>query len=285
MIGFSVTVTLLMVLWGCFLRKKERQHAFQRFMLGDDTKRDQRSSIQWLARLFPFAPARSLSLIISSFLLPLIVGTVFGWVKQDGVILIVGVIVSILMPWLSYGWRSYWWKRRCRIQMKEALRLLSTAIRSGTTFVVALQRTAAEIAYPLHPLFVQAEKEIRLGVPEGKAFQRLIEQTGVKEYSIVALLIEFTIHKGGRLAYVLDDIASYQEEEEELVADLRSETTSYRTSAYILPLLMIGLIVLFWSSISPLLVQSWFLFMFIGALGLISMGFLLTIRIVRKLDV
>jgi Flp pilus assembly protein TadB len=134
-------------------------------------------------------------------------------------------------------------------------------------------------------LLLQAGMEIRLGKPEGEAFRTLVEQTGVDPFFAVAGLIELAILKGGKLTHILDDVGNYMEEVEVLLADLRGESFSYRMSAYLLPVLLFGLMVWFWPVIAPMLKHSWFFFVFMGALGFISTGILLTFRLVRKLDV
>ncbi|MCY9668731.1 type II secretion system F family protein [Paenibacillus alginolyticus] len=285
MIGLGISIVGLLILAGVWQQKRERWIAFRRFMLGSSAHPHDSIVLQWLERRFPFAPARSLPLIISLFILPVLLGIVMALSQQSWVPVLLGVAASLFGPWGTYSLKSYIWKRRCRNQMKDALRLASTALRAGTTFAEALARAALELPEPMSGLLLQANREIRLGKPEGEAFHKLAEQTGVSDFSSIAGLIELTIVKGGKLPYILDDVVNYMEEDEELLADLRGETSSYRMSAYLLPLLLLGLLLWFWPAISPMLNQTWFFVLFVAALSFMSVGLFLTYRLVRKLDV
>lgn len=285
MIGLGISIVFLLVLVGFWQQKRERWIAFRRFMLGSSANPNDPLALHWLERRFPFAPARSLPMMISLFFLPLIIGIILGSFQQSWLPVLLGVLASLFGPWGSYSLKSYFWKRRCRNQMKDALRLASTALRAGTTFAESLARAALELPQPMNALLVQANREIRLGKPEGEAFHKLVEQTGISHFSSVAGLMELTILKGGKLPHILDDVVNYMEEDEELLADLRGETSSYRMSAYLLPLILMGLMLWFWPAISPMLNHPWFLILFLAALSSMSIGVFLTYRLVRKLDV
>jgi Flp pilus assembly protein TadB len=283
--GYVVTLILLCVLMGFWVRKWEQGFKFRQFMLGIPMDRSYDVGLKWLETLFPFAPARSLHLICILFCTPLIGGIVIGWMKQRGFPLIMGGVSALSMPWIGYKLKSFLWRRRCRIQMKETLHLASTALRAGTTFAEALARAALELPQPMKGLLIQAGREIRLGKPEGEAFHSLVEMTGERTFSPLTGLIALTITKGGKLANTLDDALSYMEEDEELLADLRGETSSYRMSAYLLPLLLMGLILWFWPAIEPMMEHRWFFLLFLAAMGFMGTGIFLTFRLVRKLDV
>lgn len=285
MIGLAVTCLFGLVLWGFRSKLMEKKDAFRRFMLGEEKGKLRQPWQELLVRFFTFEPAQSIPLLAGVFLVPLLSGGIIGAVNHSVWWLAAGGLAALAAPWTVYTLRVAGWKKKCRTQMKETLRNLSTAIRSGQTFAAAMGRAALDVAAPFHDLLLQVEKEIRIGAPEGEAFQRLVEQTGIASFDTIALLIAFTLAKGGNLAYVLDDIAATLEEEEELLADLRSETASYRMSAYGLPFILIGLLFFFRSTITPLFAQSGFVWVFIGALLAMSIGILLTFRIVRKLEV
>ena len=285
MMGFMVTLMLLFVLAGCWAGQRERGIKFQQFMLGSPVGQSYAERLKWVEGLFPFSPARSLRMISSLFCASLAGGFVISWMKQDWIYLIIGGVGALLAPWIGYKLRSFLWRRRCRIQMKEALRLTSTALRAGTTFAEALARAALELPQPMNGLLLQAGREIRLGKQEGEAFHTLVEMTGVNTFASLAGLIELTILKGGKLANILDDALGYMEEDEELLADLRGETSSYRMSAYLLPLLLCGLMIWFWPVISPMLDHPWFFLLFLATVGFMCTGVILTFRLVRKLDV
>lgn len=285
MMGFIVTLILLFVLAGCWLGKKEKGFKFQQFMLGIPLGQIHAERLKWVEALFPFAPARSYLMLGSLFGASLAGGIVTSSLQQRGFPIIIGGLFALFTPWMGYKLRSYFWRRRCHIQMKEALHLASTALRSGTTFAEALARAALELPQPMNGLLLQAGREIRLGKQEGEAFHTLVEMTGVNTFVSLAELIELTILKGGKLANILDDALGYMEEDEELLADLRGETSSYRMSAYLLPLLLSGLMIWFWPVISPMMGHFWFFLIFLTALGFMCTGVFLTFRLVRKLDV
>jgi len=285
MMGFMIILMLLIVLAGGWAHQQERGFKFKQFMLGIPVGRGYAEGLKWLEGLFPFAPARSFLMIGCLFCVPLAGGMVIGWWQQGWFFLVIGGVCAIFAPWIGYSLRSFFWRRRCHMQMKEALRLASTALRSGTTFAEALSRAALELPQPMNGLLLQAGREIRWGKQEGEAFHSLVEMTGVNTFSSLAGLIELAIIKGGKLANILDDALNYMEEDEELLADLRGETSSYRMSAYLLPLLLCGLMIWFWPVISPMMKHSWFLLLFLAAVGSMCTGVILTFRLVRKLDV
>ena len=283
--GFMVTLILLFVLAGCWAGQRERGLKFQQFMLGISDGQRYAERLKWVEGLFPFAPARSLLMMSSLFCASLAGGIVISWLQKGWFYLIIGGVCALFAPWIGYSLRSFLWRRRSRTQMKEALRLASTSLRAGTTFAEALARAAMELPQPMNGLLLQACREIRLGKPEGEAFQTLVEMTGVSQFSSLVGLIALTIVKGGKLANILDDTLSYMEEDEELLADLRGETSSYRMSAYLLPLLLVGLMLWFWPAIAPMMFLPWFLLLFLAAVGSMCIGVLLTFRLVRRLDV
>jgi Flp pilus assembly protein TadB len=169
MISLMISTMLLLILFGVGSQKRERRLAFHRFMLGREAVQGLTAGMKVLERLFPFAAARSTLLLGSLFFIPMLIGFI-GLFKHLLWLSIGCFVISLFAPWAGYALRCMWWQRKCRLQMKEGLRLMSTAIRSGRTFVEALQRAALELPFPLRNLWLQAEREVRLGVTEGEAF-------------------------------------------------------------------------------------------------------------------
>ncbi|MFC4767182.1 type II secretion system F family protein [Effusibacillus consociatus] len=283
MTGLGVTIVLWLAIYAWWWRKQEKRFAFRSFLLGTTAGRS-----RWfnqLDRWFPQHPVRSWGIILLGFFLPCTAG-LWAWeMYRENVYMIVGGLAALGGPFLADRLYRWWWKRRCFLQWKEALRGLSTVLRMGRPWVEAIHRVEEETPEPLQSMLIQMEAEIRLGSAEGEALRRMTERTGIDSLKILTTLVEMVAEKGGDMADALDDLAAQWEEEEELLADLRTETGMYRLSAYLLPLLMLGLLVWFWPTISPLFAAGWFVSLFIGATLTVLAGLGISLRMVSKLDV
>jgi tight adherence protein B len=126
-------------------------------------------------------------------------------------------------------------------QLIEGLSSIANSLRAGSSFQQALEVLIRESSPPISEEFAQVTHEVRLGVPVAEALDNLTKRVDSKELHISVTAINIAREAGGRLAEILNNIASTMRERNKLQGKIKALTAQGRMSGIIvgsLPILL-----------------------------------------------
>ncbi len=129
--------------------------------------------------------------------------------------------------------------RRFNDQLGDALVLVANSLRTGYSFLQALEMVAREMPEPIAAEFGRTLKEMALGVTTEQAMNNLARRMDSDDLDLVVTAVLIQRQVGGNLAEVLDNIAGTIRARVKLKGEIRTLTAQGRISGLILCLLPI----------------------------------------------
>lgn len=200
------------------------------------------------------------------------------------------LLMAVLVGALAYFIPKLWVTRReggrlrqIDDQLVDALTMIANGLRSGSSFLQAIEMVSRELPAPIAPEFAQVVAEAGVGAPVDQALEAMASR--VRSYDIYLMVTAMTIQRsvGGNLAEVLENIAHTIRERQRLLRQVQVETSENRLSSYVLMALPTGLLIVI-SIMNPNYVQP-LLFEATGRMLLVAgavmqiVGFLILRRI------
>ena len=125
-------------------------------------------------------------------------------------------------------------KSRFVDQMPGTLGLLATSLRSGQSFLQALEAVASEAPQPTSREYQRAVAEVRLGRPIGAAIRAIAERMDSEDFGWVVMATDIQREVGGNLAEVLDIVADTMLQRNRLRREVKALSAEGRISAIVL---------------------------------------------------
>jgi tight adherence protein B len=199
-----------------------------------------------------------------------------------------GALVGAAIPLKWLGWRRGRKVSRFTRQLPDAIGLLASSVRSGHSLPQALEHVATDAGEPTKSAFLLVGREIGLGASQEDALERLATRYPSDDLQLVVASINVQHQIGGSLAKVLDSISETIRERLRIEGDIKALTAPQRVSAYVLcglPVFVtLGLLLIGPDYIGPLFEPGPLRFALIGAITLVTLGFLV-MRQMTKIDV
>lgn len=151
-------------------------------------------------------PMRSGEFVIGSVVAALVMGIVVG-VLLGGWFGVIGLVVGGAAPAVAL---AMYCKRRVgklQAQLPDVLMIIASSLRSGHSFLQALDMVSREISDPAAQEFSRVVAEIRLGRPMEEAMNSMADRIGSDDYRWAFLAVNVQRDVGGNLAEVLDTVA------------------------------------------------------------------------------
>lgn len=98
--------------------------------------------------------------------------------------------------------------RKFEDQLPDALTLVASSLRSGYSFLRAIQVVGQEMPEPISEEFRRAVAESNLGVPTEQSLARMVERMPSYDLDLVVTAVNIQLQVGGNLAQILDTIAA-----------------------------------------------------------------------------
>lgn len=176
------------------------------------------------------------SALITGVLLALGINFIFGLV---GYVLVYFLIDSIC--------KSIVEKRitKLEIQLVDGLSLIANALKSGSSFVQAVEVMVQEMKPPIALEFGRFLKETRMGASVEESLDKLAEKVESEELKITTVSINIARQAGGNLSEILFNIADTIRERERLKGKVKALTSQGRLSGIVigaLPILLFFII-------------------------------------------
>jgi tight adherence protein B len=98
--------------------------------------------------------------------------------------------------------------RKFENQLPDALTLIASSLRSGYSFLRAIQVVGQEMPDPISEEFRRAVAESNLGMPTEQALGGMVERVPSYDLDLVVTAVNIQLQVGGNLAQILDTIAA-----------------------------------------------------------------------------
>ncbi|MFT4416827.1 type II secretion system F family protein [Fredinandcohnia humi] len=230
-------------------------------------------------------PLKPEEFLLIRFILIISVGSIAVLLGLNILVCIALTIIGLVIPRGYVKYKKNKRLEKCASQLPQTLETMSTAMKSGFSFIQAMQIISKEVPDPLGPEFASTIREINLGVSMEEAFDNMLKRLPNKDLEIVvtALLIQRTT--GGNLTQILETIKETITERVRMKEELKALTAQGRMSAWVISLLpvILGLLlnILNKEYFSPLLTHplGWTLLTFGALSGLL--GWVLIQKIIK----
>ncbi len=172
--------------------------------------------------------------------------------------LIVAILAAVLLVGFVYMFVNRIASRdrkKFEDQLPSVLGLLATSLRSGQSFLQAMEAVASEAAQPTAREYNRAVAEVRLGRTVGTALKGISERMSSSDFQWVVISTEIQREVGGNLAEVLDIVSDTMLQRTRLRREVRALSAEGRFSAGILLLMPIFLVMFLFVNNRPYLMQ------------------------------
>ncbi len=160
-----------------------------------------------------------------------ILGTLFTSSMLGGLI---GGVIGYMIPRMLLNMSAA--KRRAALdaQIPDMVWLISSALKSGYSFLRALQVVTREMSEPISSVAKKVVDECQFGVPMEDALQRMADRIRSYDLGLVVTAVIIQSQVGGSLAQVLDSIAETIKERIQIQGEVASLTAEGRLSGIVL---------------------------------------------------
>lgn len=164
-----------------------------------------------------------------------------------------GIITAALVVMISILWVKSAKVRRLNkfnSQIGDALVIMSNALRSGFSFLQAMDMVRKELPDPISREFGRTFQEMNLGTPTEEALENLNTRVGSEDLDLIITAVLIQRQVGGNMAEILDNIATTIRERVRIKGEIKTLTAQGKISGIIigvLPLILAGVL----SVISP----------------------------------
>ncbi|MFJ6747005.1 MULTISPECIES: type II secretion system F family protein [unclassified Streptomyces] len=202
-----------------------------------------------------------------------------------------GPIAALVAVWAAFAFLN--WQRQKRIekfinQLPELSRILANATQAGLALRTALGMAAEELEAPAGEELAKVSDKLAVGHSVDEALGELAERLPSRELVVLVTTLVLSNRAGGTVVGSLRNLTKTLEERKETRREVRTQLSQVVVTAYVVPLLGIGTLLLM-NRIAPGAIErmtSSFLgqFAVIAAFVLYALGFFF-IRRFAKIDV
>lgn len=198
---------------------------------------------------------------------------------------VMGVVTGGLLPVLILKIKIAKRTKAFNEQLGDSLILIANSLRTGYSFMQALEMVAKEMTQPISVEFGRTLREMNLGVVTEEALQNLAKRVNSDDLELVITAVLIQRQIGGNLAEILDNIAGTIRERVKIKGEIKTMTAQGRISGLIIGIMPLGLGLMIYS-INPEYIKILFTapvgkIMLIGAACSECLGILLIRKIVN----
>ena len=166
------------------------------------------------------------------------VGAILGMaVAKSPIGAVVGAVLGYLIPRAALGIAIGRRKAALEGQISDMVMLVSSALKSGYSFLKALQVVARELPPPISEVSRKVVEECQLGVPMEDALQRMAARVGSYDMDLVVSAVVIQSQVGGSLSEVLESIGGTIRDRIQIQAEVSALTAEGRLTGIVLMLL------------------------------------------------
>ena len=169
------------------------------------------------------------------------VGFAIGMVVKRLLGALVLAAAGLMVPWFYVNIRIGARRKALGNQLAEALSMMASSLRSGYSFLRAMQVVCDEMDPPISEEFGRVLDELNVGVSQEQALKHLHERCPTPDVELVVTACQIQANVGGNLAEILETAAEMIRERVRLYGEINALTAEGRLSAGILAALPIFL--------------------------------------------
>lgn len=169
-------------------------------------------------------------------------GAALGMVGSGVLGAVIGGLAGYMVPFLFLKIKR---RRRAKAfndQLGDTLILIANALRTGYSFMQAIEMVSREMLPPISAEFGRTLKEMNLGVPTEEAMSNMAKRIDSDDLDLVITAVLIQRQVGGNLAEVLDSIANTIRERIRIKGEIKTLTAQGRMSGVIVSLLPVVLL-------------------------------------------
>lgn len=170
-------------------------------------------------------------------------------------------------------------------QIGDALVIISNSLRSGFSFLQAMDMVRKELPNPIAREFGRTFQEMNLGTQTEDALENLNARVGSEDLELIITAVMIQRQVGGNLAEILDNIANTIRERIRIKGEIKTLTAQGKVSGIVigvLPLVLAGVLsVMSPDYLRPLITTPMGMGMLAAALALELLGILLIRKIIN----
>jgi len=158
---------------------------------------------------------------------------------------LLGGIMGFGMPLLILGLKIDKRRKAFNDQLGDTIALIGNALRTGYSFMQAIEMVSREMAKPISEEFARVLKEMNLGVTTEESLNNMAKRVNSDDLDLVITAVLIQRQVGGNLAVVLDSIATTIRERIKIKGHIKTLTAQGKISGIIvgmLPIVMGGII-------------------------------------------
>lgn len=165
-----------------------------------------------------------------------------GFVATGKVLVfLIGWILGFLAPSIYVRRRELERIKTFNSQLPDALSIISNSLRSGYSFLQAVDVVSKELPPPISREFAQVIRESRVNIAVEDALLNLTRRIDSDDLDLVVTAVLIQRQVGGNLSEVLDKISATIRDRIRLMGEIRTLTTQGRLSGWIISLLPVAL--------------------------------------------
>jgi tight adherence protein B len=219
----------------------------------------------------------------------IVAGFLAGWLFSQSILPGIGVaIIAFLIPDMLLRRAIYNRRLKFERQLVDVLVLVKGAVRSGYSFLQALDVVIEEMRAPASEEFRRVRREVGLGLPMSQALNNLNSRMENGDLYLVVTAVNINSQVGGNLSTMLEAVTTTIRERVRLFSEIRALTSQQRYSGYFLTMLPFivaaALFIINPEYISRIFEPGWILCVPIGAVLSVFLGNIM-IRLLARMDV
>ena len=155
---------------------------------------------------------------------------------------LIGAVVGFWLPRFWLGRRKGKRLKAFNSSLADTITLIANALRSGSSFLQAIEMVVRETQPPISTEFNRVIREVNLGLPFEQALNNLTRRVRSDDLELMTTAISIQHQVGGNLAEILDSIAFTIRERVRIQGEIKTLTAQQRMSGYVVAGLPIGLV-------------------------------------------
>lgn len=156
----------------------------------------------------------------------------------------IGLIIGYFIPYIFLNRSISIRQKKFNNQIADALVLIASSLRSGYSFMQAIELVGREMQPPISIEFYRVLREINLGVTTDDAMNRMAKRINSDDLDLVVTAVLIQRQIGGNLAEILDNIASTIRDRVKIKGHIKTLTAQGRMSGIIVGLLPIAICII-----------------------------------------
>ncbi|VXB72951.1 type II secretion system F family protein [Nocardioides sp. AX2bis] len=169
-----------------------------------------------------------------------LVSAVVGVVLGGPLLLLVGLLLGVLLPWVFLGFKAGRRRKAFDRALPETLQLISGSLSAGLSLAQSIDTVVRDGVEVIATEFKRVLVETRLGVPLEDALDGVAKRYESKDFAWVVMAIRIQRQVGGNLAELLDTVAATMREREYIRRQVSALAAEGKLSAVVLAVLPPG---------------------------------------------